>query len=403
MQKHLVDSRPLLLGYSGGTDSAVLFALLLKAKIPFIAAHVDHGWREGSDAEASALKEFATGKGVPFYSTRLELKDEKGNLEEICREKRYAYFKELSELLDTQAVCLAHHRDDNSETTLIRLLQGYSLSHLAGMTPDRSLHGLRILRPLLDVPKKELLKYPLEISPILDHTNHDPKFLRARLRALPEALGKEIEGPLVRIAQESEELNQFLKSHLAPLLKQIQPICCGWWLDLSPHKLSLFEQRCLLREFLRHAGAIFSHHLIESALEALATQKANHTVQGLQKKLVVDRGHLFLIENSPTFTWEPCKEGPERLGWKALLQEELVVFVPEGGAVIPCVKHFSDRWNKCHVPAFLRSWAPVVKNRDGSLRELLSEKIQKNGWGEGTFYRIVPKPNVDPHQPDVIR
>lgn len=390
MKKHLTDSRPLLLGYSGGTDSAVLFSLLQTAGIPFIAAHVDHGWRVGSDREAEALREYATQKGISFYSTRLQLEEEKGNLEEICREKRYAFFRELAESHDVQAVCLAHHRDDNSETTLTRLLQGYSLSHLSGMTSDRTLHGLRILRPLLDVPKKELLKHPLDCSPILDCTNHDPKFLRARLRALQEGLGKEIEGPLVRIAQESEELNEFLKAHLAPLLNKIEPICCGWWLNLSEISLSLFELRCLIREFLRHAGAIFSHHLIESALEALATKKANHSVQGLKKKLIVDRGHLFLIEKEPIFSWQQS-EGPEQLGWRALLKEELMVFVPTGSALIPCTKHFSDRWNEKRVPAFLRSWAPVLRNSDGTVEELLSGKKQQSKGKEGAFYRVVAK------------
>lgn len=375
---HLKESRPVILGYSGGTDSSVLFELLLDAKIPFIAAHIDHGWRNTSAAEAAMLKERAHAFGVPFYSTRLNLGDEKGNLEEICRQKRYAYFKELCEKLNAPFVCVAHHRDDRNETTLTRLLQGYSLHHLNGMNPVGTVNGVTILRPFLDIPKSELMKYPLKYPAIEDHTNYDEKFLRARLRALKGGLGKEIEAPLARISDESEELRQFLSIHLKPILTTIKPICCGSWLDLSERTLSRFEMRFLIREFLRQGNVIFSHHLVDSALDALETGKANHTVQGNKAKLIVDRKHLFLVNKIPEFTFV-MGPGPVKLGWKHFLLGELIVAIPEGAKLIPCGKHASHLWNNCHVPAFLRQWAPMLQTADGKIIELLSGRSHVDG------------------------
>ena len=368
-----LEGRPLILGYSGGTDSAVLFELLLAAKIPFVAAHIDHAWRESSAAEAKMLEERAKSLNVPFYSIRLNLQNEKGNLEEICRIKRYAYFKELAQQLNAAAVCLAHHRDDRNETTLTRLLQGYSLCHLNGMNGTGFVEGLAVLRPFLDIPKSELLKYPLNYAAIEDVTNHDVKYLRARLRALKEGLGKEIEAPLARISKEADELKQFLSERLAPVLCSIEQIPCGCWLDLSNENLSRFEMRFVIREFLRLGRVVFSHHLIDSALDALQAGKANHTVEGNHAKLVIDRKHLFLIDRIPEF-FAVEHEGPAKLGWKQFLRGELIVAIPEGAKLIPSEggRHASHVWNNCHVPAFLREWAPMLETGGRQKIELLS-------------------------------
>ncbi len=365
------DPRPFLLGFSGGTDSSVLFELLLTLKFPFVAAHVDHGWRESSGEEAALLAQRAAECGVPFYSTRLELKGQKGNLEEICRIKRYEYFKELFHALDAQALCLAHHRDDNMETTLVRFLQGYSLHHLTGMTPAGFAHGMPIVRPFLTVPKKELLAFPLRYPAIQDPTNEDEKFLRARIRALQQTLGKEIEGPIARIAEESEELKKFMEAHLSPILNSTVNIPCGAWLDLSTSAFSRFELRYLAREFLRKCGVIFSHHLVDSAVAALEEGKANHLVQGQKALLIVDRRHLVVVKDAPKVQWVKSV-GPEKLGWKAFLRGEMTVFVPEGARLISCETHFSHLWNTQRVPAFLRGWAPVLQGADGRVSELLT-------------------------------
>lgn len=389
-QKYLHGNKPILLGYSGGTDSSVLFELLLEAHIPFIAAHVDHGWRESSAMEAEVLRKRAAACNVPYHSIRLELSEIKGNLEEISRQKRIDYFKKLAEELDTQAVCLAHHRDDNNETTLIRLLQGYSLHHLTGMSSVSNVHGIKIIRPLLDIPKKVIQSYPLQYLPIEDHTNHDPQFLRARLRALQEGLGKEIEGPLARISKESEELKSFMASHLEDVLARIEPICCGAWLDLSAQPFSRFEYRYLLKEFLRQSGVQFSHHLIESALEALESGKANHTVQGKEASLVVDRKHLFLVLGIPTWEWVEA-EGPVQLGWKSFLKGKLTVPKGDGLEAVSCEKHPSDVWNEYHVPAFLRDWAPMLVTKEGKKIELLSgRKDRFLQSDQRKFFRLSP-------------
>src|SRR6185312_2500879 len=78
----------------------------------------------------------------------------------------------------------AHHREDQAETYLIRSRAGSGIDGLAGMSAVREVAGVRLLRPLLTVPKARLVALlAAERQPFLsDPSNRNPAFERARLR-----------------------------------------------------------------------------------------------------------------------------------------------------------------------------------------------------------------------------
>src|SRR5262245_21228397 len=124
LKRHLDASRPVLLAFSGGPDSLALLHLLLDYRqqhpLTLHLAHVDHGWRSGSAAEAAKLKLQAEALGLPFHSCRLSDEDRQGNLEAAGREARLRFFRQLSSQFDCQAVILGHQADDVAETCLKR-------------------------------------------------------------------------------------------------------------------------------------------------------------------------------------------------------------------------------------------------------------------------------------------
>ncbi|MBP9841745.1 MAG: tRNA lysidine(34) synthetase TilS [Simkaniaceae bacterium] len=200
---------PVLLAYSGGGDSTALFHLVLKYReiypLDLHVAHVDHGWREESEREALLLKDACP---VPFYLHRLKVDPMEKNLEDRCRNLRLAFFYEIYQMLGAEALLMAHHANDQAETVLKRIFEGGSLH---GILPDRDIEGMRVLRPLLGVQKKELIAY-LEkegISYFTDPTNEDERFLRGKMRKsiiplLEEHFGKGIVAPLCRLAERSQ-------------------------------------------------------------------------------------------------------------------------------------------------------------------------------------------------------
>ena len=106
---HPHKSDPFILGLSGGADSLSLFYALLACKIPFIIAHIDHGWREQSENEAKQLSQLAIAHNIPFYLKKLDPRQIQGNLESGCRKERYLFFKELCKETGAQGVILGHH------------------------------------------------------------------------------------------------------------------------------------------------------------------------------------------------------------------------------------------------------------------------------------------------------
>ena len=87
---------------------------------------------------------------------------------------------------------LAHHRDDQAETVLLRLLRGSASEGLAAMRELQEFAGGNVWRPLLHFPRETLLPYAREhgLEWIEDPSNaelhHDRNFLRHRVLPLLE-------------------------------------------------------------------------------------------------------------------------------------------------------------------------------------------------------------------------
>ncbi len=72
-----------------------LFHLLHDSGYPFEAAHLDHGWRKGSEKESLHLEELCRQKKILFHTSRLAAPLKINNLEEQGRDARLLFFKEI--------------------------------------------------------------------------------------------------------------------------------------------------------------------------------------------------------------------------------------------------------------------------------------------------------------------
>ena len=109
-------------------------------------------------------------------------------LEAAAREARHAAF--VAELRDGEVLALAHHRDDQAETFLLRALRGSGVDGLAAMRPWRAFANGWLWRPLLDTPRAALRAHAdahglrwIE-DPSNADTGFDRNFLRERVLPL---------------------------------------------------------------------------------------------------------------------------------------------------------------------------------------------------------------------------
>src|SRR2546429_1423284 len=189
LRTHLARTRLLgepgvaLVAVSGGADSVALLdllhALAPELGLSLVVAHVDHGIRSDSGTVARAVGELAERYELPFEVGELSLGPDA--TETIARRARYAWLGELQRRHGARYLVTAHHRDDQVETILLRLLKGSAPAGLAGI-PARGRAGL--VRPLLRFAKARLVAHVAELGLAghQDPANHDPRHLRSWVR-----------------------------------------------------------------------------------------------------------------------------------------------------------------------------------------------------------------------------
>ena len=176
---------PFGIAVSGGGDSTALLLAAQARGLAARAATVDHGLRPGSAAEADRVRALCARFGVPHDVLPLGLTDGPA-LQARARAARYAALGAWARRHRLPAVLLGHTLDDVAETFLMRLADGVGLDGLAAMAPRFERDGAVFLRPLLGARRAALRAHlsALGIEAIEDPSNAEPRFERARVRAM---------------------------------------------------------------------------------------------------------------------------------------------------------------------------------------------------------------------------
>jgi tRNA(Ile)-lysidine synthase len=103
-------------------------------------------------------------------------------LEAAARQVRYDCFEQ--HLCSGEWLLLAHHRDDQIETVLLKLLRGAGPAGLGGMRVQRDIGNGRLWRPLLALPRDTLHAYVRahDLRYVDDPSNADTRISRNFLR-----------------------------------------------------------------------------------------------------------------------------------------------------------------------------------------------------------------------------
>ncbi len=171
-----------LLAFSHGIDSTALFYILEDAGIKFDLAMVDYNAREQSKNEIKSAKELADKFGKKIYTKSVFL--DNSNFEKNAREARYEFFGEICQKFGYENLILAHQFDDKFEWFLMQLGKGAGLKELFGMSELERREHFWLVRPLLNLRKKELQNYLDErgLRYFIDETNLKGELKRSFIR-----------------------------------------------------------------------------------------------------------------------------------------------------------------------------------------------------------------------------
>lgn len=248
----------LCVAYSGGADSTALLHLAsawgARRGVPVRVHHVDHGLHPRSAAWAEFCAARARELGLPYTCTRVTSAPPPGaSVEAWAREARYAAL--AAGCAADEAVLTAHHREDQVETVMQRIVHAAGPHGLAGIPALRTLGHGWLARPLLGCTRDSLRSYLAGRAArwIDDPANSDVRYLRNRLRhtawpALAAAVPGAADG-LVRLAALQQALARGLDGYADALLgtaaTRALPVAVleRAPLDLRPYVLRRFLDR----------------------------------------------------------------------------------------------------------------------------------------------------------------
>lgn len=170
-------------GLSGGCDSVVLLhaAASLGLGDRLCALHVNHGLSPGAGMWAGFCAALCARLGIRLTIESVAVDRASGlGIEAAARNARYSVFARCA----ADVLLLAHQRDDQAETLLFNLLRGSGIMGAAAIRDERTHGGLRVLRPLLGLPRAAIETYALEhgLEWIHDESNDDTALARGFLR-----------------------------------------------------------------------------------------------------------------------------------------------------------------------------------------------------------------------------
>jgi tRNA(Ile)-lysidine synthase len=276
-----VNAKRWVVGFSGGADSVALLHLLTSLNIscPIVALHVNHHISEASDEWQAHCERQASSFGVPIEVMHCQFPNPSSVNEQGARDARYKNFEGF--LADGDVLLLAHHADDQFETTLLRLARGDGLRGVLGIPSGRAVGKGSILRPLLDVTRRDIESYCSQhaLSVISDPANFDSRFLRSRVR---QSLVPVFEDVIPEARQRVNESRQKLEQSYRTMLELFAVVGSGhtglhrfghWWRPLD----ELSDQRDWLHFWLSEKLSIqFRSTVFDTLLSALDFDDDQH-------------------------------------------------------------------------------------------------------------------------------
>lgn len=249
----------ILVGLSGGADSVALTCALLdlRERLGFrlVAAHLNHRIRGAeSDGDAEFVRSMCVRLGIELIVEHADGLDASiSNLEERARDARREFLLRIADRVQADFVALGHHRDDQAETVLMRLMRGAGAAGMAAMA-ERG--PGRLIRPMLSISRAEIREYldARAIPFVDDSSNVSRDILRNRIRAellpmLERDYAPGLSGRLVELADEMRSLDDLVTAIAARELDAMR--VGGGAFDVSGFgAVNLAVQAVVIRLFL---------------------------------------------------------------------------------------------------------------------------------------------------------
>ena len=413
------------LGLSGGVDSIALFHLLVteykESYKELVAFHINHGLREQSYEEAEFVENFVKNYNVKFYKKELNMKDQirdsHTSEEMLARKLRYGAFEEMSSLEGGVKLITAHHKNDQVENILMRLLSGRSMDYNLMIEEKTTIGKLAVYRPLLNVLKADLEQYAdkNDLKYYVDSTNFDTDYTRNNIRHNIVPLLNDVNAAsfdnLINFSSYYQNINAELKHKVLEAKND-------YVISLEEDKVELDKEKLLkntkeeiyflLRDILANNFGIFDikQRAFFTIIEDLKSKNNNKSydlknnlkiiseynsiyIHKIEKKCYNDKIELIIdeVDINKVYTFHQSNflitttNNSSEVGFNKGDLPLIVTTKRDGDRVQrgKVSKKLSRLFIDEKIPKELRDKLPVIRNKDGVLGVLgINTKVNKN-------------------------
>ena len=413
------------LGLSGGVDSIALFHLLVteykESYKELVAFHINHGLREQSNEEAKFVENFVKNYNVKFYKKELNMKDlirdSHTSEEMLARKLRYDAFEEMSSLEGGVKLITAHHKNDQVENILMRLLSGRSMDYNLMIEEKTTIGKLEVYRPLLNILKADLEQYAdkNDLKYYVDSTNFDTDYTRNNIRHNIVPLLNDVNTAsfdnLINFSSYYQNINTELKN-------KVLEVKDDYVISKEEDKVELDKERLLkntneeiyflLRDILANNFGIFDikQRAFFTIIEDLKSKNNNKSydlknnlkiiseydsiyVHKIEKKCYNDKIELIIdeVDINKVYTFHQSNflitttNNSSEVGFNKGDLPLIVTTKRDGDRVQrgKVSKKLSRLFIDEKIPKELRDKLPVIRNKDGVLGVLgINTKVNKN-------------------------
>ncbi len=331
-------AKSLLVAVSGGADSVALLVATSRLS-PRLGLRVEavncnfHLRGEESDRDSEFTANLCKSLGVKLHTLEYDVTNylqshSEMSLEMACRELRYADFFRIMEQEGFDRVAVAHNSDDDIETMMLNMLRGSGTRGLKGMDQDNG----RVIRPLLDVSRKEIEKYlnSLSIEFVTDSSNLSSEFRRNFIRRdiipLIESRWPSARKTLSKTVGILKEEAEIIEDYYTTQLR-----------DLSPRKGTLFIYSDDIKtgtvvRFLEPYGG--NPEIAEEILDALHKDFEQRTWHLSERhKAILERDRLIIFDSEckdtfPEFIWTRLEMNPALMTEIKANSDHNIIYLP---------------------------------------------------------------------------
>ena len=331
----------LAVGVSGGPDSLALTMLAdrwARARGgAVLGVTVDHGLRPEAAAEAAQVGIWLARRAIAHRVVVWPGPKPQSGVQAAARAARRALLTACCRREGILHLLLAHQEDDQAETLVMRLAAGSGPDGLAGIPALAESAALRVLRPLLDIPRARLAATLRAAGQawIDDPANRNARFSRSRVRSLLSE-GSKVAAPAIGFGRERAER----EAQTAALLARSASVFPDGWATLEAAAFARADaelgRRALARVLMCIGGQAYPppaaglgrlHDAIRHGDLA-----GGRTLAGCR---VLPRGQkLMIVRESAAIAAPQAVGGPGEYGWDGRFLLSLAGrIVPPGAAI----------------------------------------------------------------------